>query len=355
MRAPRNHRRLRVAVCAVTVAALSTSLAGCGSSSDASSGEKNVKLGLVYYQSNVNAFQEMAYGARSAAQDSPGVSLTSSAPASEDPAKELQMFQSAMQVAKDGIVLQTLRGDMFLRPVQQAEKRNIPVIAIDAPLPEAAGAELFVTNDNAKVGADVAKTLLAKIPASAKGEVVIGTNGPAIPPLQDRVKGMLATIKSERPDLKIVGPVTTGTTGTDNLASWSSLLKAHPKALAYMAPSDIDAASIAVISKQTGKKYNVGGCDLEQAALQGIKDGYITALGSPEHWLKGFVAMKILANHAQDGADIPKGVWDTGDLVVDAKNVDDIIARQKSASSRADWFRDEADKQVADPSAHLVS
>lgn len=352
-----DHRRAArrsAAVAMVLVAA--TSLAACATpaGTGATGGTNEVKLGLVYWQSNVNAFQEMAYGGLFAADTTDGVSVTSAAPATEDPAKQLQQFQSTAQVAKDGIVLQTLRGDMMLRPVQEAVAKGIPVIAIDAPLPEGSGADLFVTNDNFALGGDLATALLENVP-EGPGEVVIGTNGPAVPPLMGRVDGMIAKISELRPDLTIVGPITTGGTTTDNLASWSSILLANPDAVAYMAPSNQDAASIAVLSKQSGTKYNAGGCDLEQSALQGVKDGYITALASPEHWLKGYVAMSILADHAQNGTAIPKGVWDTGGLIVDSSNVDEIIERQQSEEKRSAWFKDSAAEQVANPDKYLAA
>jgi ABC-type sugar transport system substrate-binding protein len=296
----------------------------------------------------------MAYGGSYAAKITKGATLTEAAPVNEDPAQELQQFQSTAQVATDGIVLQTLRGDEFLKAVQQVTAKGIPVIEIDSPLPAGSGANLFVTNDNEALGVDLAKAILAKIPSTAKGEIVIGNNGPTVPPLQARVAGMEKEIKAERPDLTIVPPITTGTTVTDNLASWSSILRAHPNALGYMAPSDQDAASIATLSRQTGKKYNAGGCDLDATALKGVKDGYITALASPEHWLKGYIAMSILLAHAQKGDKIPTGTWITPALMVNKSNAEEIIARQKSQATRAAYFTKEANEQVADPDKYLV-
>jgi ABC-type sugar transport system substrate-binding protein len=352
--ASRRARRVAVGVLAFTAA---ISLAACSSGpSTASSGSagKPVHVGMVYYESSVNAFQEMAYGGTYSAKSTPGVTLTTAAPATENPTEQLADFQSTLQVAKDGIVLQTLRGDLFLRPVQQATSSGVPVIVIDAPVPAGSGSDLFVTNDNKALGVDLAKAILAKIPASATGEIVIGNNGPAVPPLIARVDGMKQEIEAERPDLTIVGPITTGTSVTDNLSSWSSILRAHPNALGYMAPSDQDAASIATLSRQSGKKYNAGGCDLDNTALQGVKDGYITALASPEHWLKGYIAMSILTDHAQNGTAIPKGTWITPALMVDSTNIDKIIARQKSQATRAAYFSSEAKEMVANPDKYLV-
>jgi ribose transport system substrate-binding protein len=114
-----------------------------------------------------------------------------------------------------------------------------------------------------------------------------------------------------------------------------------------LSPDDQDAASIAIVSKNTGKKYNAGGCDLEAAALQGIKDGYITAMGSPEHYIKGFVAMQILVNRATKGTKIPTGVWNTADLIVTPANVDAIIKRESSIANRNAYFKSTVAKETA--------
>ena len=48
-----------------------------------------------------------------------------------------------------------------------------------------------------------------------------------------------------------------------------------------------------------GKKLLVGACDLDQVAMEGVRDGYVEALISPEHWLKGYLAIKLMADAKQ--------------------------------------------------------
>jgi ribose transport system substrate-binding protein len=120
-----------------------------------------------------------------------------------------------------------------------------------------------------------------------------------------------------------------------------------------MAPSDLDAASLADLQRQTGHRLLVGACDLEQAALQGVKDGLVYTLVSPEHWLKGYIAVRLLAQRAQSGRALPQGWWNPGELVVSQSNVDEVLARQQDEASRASWFRPRVQKQLADE-AHYV-
>ena len=338
----RNARK--VALVGLLSGALTVSITG------AQSAGKNVAF--VYWNTTTNAFQEMAFGATQASKESKGVNLVSTAPNSSNPSQVVSMFQSASQTSKDGIVLQALVADLFARPVKDATAAGIPVIAIDAPPPANSGVDLFVSNDNVEVGRMLAREIIKGIPADAKGEVVIGTTGPGVPPLDQRIVGMQEVLKNERPNVTVVGPFNTnGTNGSlsENFDVWNGIIKAHPDALAFMAPSNADAASLATYQRQTGKRLLVGGCDLEPTALQGVKDGYIRALSSPEHWLKGYIAMKLLIAHAQKGTPIPKGFWNSGALLITRANINALIVRQGSEATRAAYFKPIAAKQLANP------
>jgi ABC-type sugar transport system substrate-binding protein len=312
--------------------------------------EQNVAF--VYWNTITNAFQEMALGVKQAVKESNGVNLVSTAPSANNPAQVVQMFQSATQTSKDGIILQALVADLFARPVKEATAAGIPVIAIDAPPPANSGVDLFVSNDNFEVGRMLAREIIKDIPVAAKGEVVLGTTGLGVPPLDHRLAGMKEILAKERPNVTIVGPLSTsGQTGSPSevYEVWNGIVKSRPNALAFMAPSNADAAALATLQRQTGKRLLVGGCDLEPTALQGVKDGYIKALASPEHWLKGYIAMKILIDHNQKGTPIPKGFWNSGALLITKANISTMIARQANEATRAAWFKPIAARQFAKP------
>ena len=110
---------------------------------------------------------------------------------------------------------------------------------------------------------------------------------------------------------------------------------------------------LAQIQKQTGSHFLVGGCDLEADGLKAINDGYVYALASPEHWLKGYIAVKLLAQHAQSGKALPAGWWNPGALVVNRSNVANIIARQHDEASRARWFKAVVNEQFAQQSEYV--
>ena len=360
------HRSPRAALlAAVMTIALAFGVAACGGS-DSSSGSsssggssaggkkaaKDVTLAMITATTTQNAFQEMAFGAKAAAA-AEGIKLNSAAPNGIDGPKEVQLFQAAMQTSKDGIATMTTTPDLFVRPFSQAVARGIPQVSVDTPPPPASKVTTFVGNDNVQVGQTLANAMLEKIPENAKGEIVLGNPIPGLPVLDQRVQGIKQVLQQNRPNIKLVGPLNTGPEPTQNFNAWSGIVKAHPKAIAFMDPGDQAAVSLARIQQQTGKKLLVGGADVDPIALQAVKDGRVYALADPEHWLKGYIAIALLARHARDGKALPQGWWNPGASVVTSKNIDAILARQRNNATRTAYYKATVDKELANPSAYL--
>jgi ABC-type sugar transport system substrate-binding protein len=307
-------------------------VAACGSSSSSGGGgggAKSVDLGFVYATTNGNFAQEMALGAQAAAEHTAGVKFHQAAPNSADGPAEVQLFLSAIRTSKDGLAMETLTPDLFVRPLKQAEQAGIPQVSVDTPAPKGANVPLFVGNDNLALGVQLAKALAPHIPKNAKGQV------------QKLRPGLTYVHFDSKQD------------PTQNFNSWSAQVKAHPNAVAYIGPGTQDAVSMAQIQRKTGKHYLVGADDLDPLALKAVQDGLVTALVSPEHWLKGYIALKLLAEKAQNGKALPKGFWNPGAITVDKNNVEEIAKRQKSNESRYQALKSEADKQLANPSKYL--
>jgi ribose transport system substrate-binding protein len=352
------HRRVGLVVSA---AALAVGLAACGSSSSGgsggtssqggSSGASKVHIAFVYDTTAENFAQEMSLGAAAAASAT-GIKLTNTAPPTASGSQQVQLFQAALSNAKNGIALATLFPDLFIRPFKQAESANIPTIAVDAPPAKGSNVTLFIGNDNYQLGVQLADALLPKIPKGVSGQILIGTDTPGLPVLTARNQGFQDTVKKARPGVTFVNFNSTQEPST-NYSAWSSAVQSHPSALAYVGPGSQDAASLYRIEKKTGKHYVVGADDLDPNSLAGVASGYVNALVSPEHWLKGYIAVELLAQHALKGTALPTGWWNPGSLVVDKSNIAQIQARQKDNAARTAYFKNEVDKELANPSQYL--
>jgi ribose transport system substrate-binding protein len=170
--------------------------------------------------------------------------------------------------------------------------------------------------------------------------------------LEQRNQGFIDVMKQERPGLKPI-VFDAKQSPTDNFNTWSAQVKAHPDAIAYVGPGSQAAVSLSRIQRRTGQKLLVGACDLDKVAMEGVKDGLVKALISPEHWLKGYLAIKLMADAKLEDKPLPEGVWNSGALTVNADNIDEILTRQESPETRSDYFKDEVEKQLSSPDQYL--
>lgn len=348
----RSWRRTIAVVGVVTLAAtgvLATQALGSGQAKC----KKVVKLAFVYPTSTQNFAAEMAMGARFAADQLKCVKLGLYAPPNVlDFATQVRQFNDATRTATDGVAIFTLAPPQFVRPVRDAIKKGVPIAVVDAQLPPSAGATLFVGNNNTQAGYDLASYVVSKIPKNATGPVVLGSSGP-IPVLQFRAKGLEAATRKLRPDLEVKGPYDTTFDFNKDFQVWSDLVKANPDAAAFMGTGDAANNNLARIKKTTGGEWVNGAFDLNAAGLAAIKRGVNTACMSPEHFLKGYVAIRLLAESALSGKPLAKGWWNPGHQLVSPKNIDKIIARQSSVRTRRAYFAPIVKKQFANPQQYL--
>src|SRR5262249_46567243 len=274
----------------IVAAALAVAAGGCGSanksagtnetSSSKSSDAKSVSVAFVYPTTTTNFAQEMALGAKAAADDTPRRKLAEAPPAEVNGPKQVQLFQAATRTSQDGVAMMTLTPDLFIRPLNTAADKNVPLVAVDVPPPHGAedAVKLLIGNSNVEIGNDLAKALLPKIPKDAKGQILIGTDTPGLPVLEQRNAGFKEVMQKERPGITFL-VFDAKQSPTDNFNTWSAQVKAHPDAIAYVGPGSQAAVSLSRIQRKPGaKKLLVGACDLDPVALQGVKDGYVEAL-----------------------------------------------------------------------------
>lgn len=355
----RTQRRARTVLVGVVCGVLA--LSACGTTkpqstpgSGGTSGKSGtLHLAFIYADTTQNPFQEMALGAKAATDEAGNVDLTEVGPSGINGPQQVTQFQAAIRTSKDGIGLETLTPDLFVRPLLQAADANVPVVAVDTAPPNGTKVGLYVGNSNTDLGKMLGEEIIKSIPVGTTGDVVLGDDIPGLALLQQRLDGMKEVLKAERPTLNVLGPFDSGSEPTTNYNKWNDLVKAHPNAIAYLGVGASDAVSLALIQKQSGRKFIVGSCDPDAQALQGVKDGYVAALASPEHWLKGYVAEALLVDHARNGKAIPQGWWNPGGLIINSKNIDEIIARQQNPQTRAQWFDKEVKAQLANPSKYL--
>ena len=333
-------------------------LAACGGSpttTGSSGGGKSasdIHVGFVSETSSLNFAAEMAAGAQYAANQF-HVNAQIVAPPNIDDEAAVKLFQDLTRTATDGIAVETLAPNLFVRPEAQAVKAGIPVIAVDTIADPSTGITTYVGNDNVEAGALLADEAIKHLPANASGTVIVGIDTPGVPVLVYRFQGIQQEFKRLLPNVQVLGPFDSKQEPQENYNAWTSLIKAHPNALAYLGVGDADNASLARIRQAQHGTYLTAAFDLNPTGLQAVQNGVNFALIDPEHFLKGYVAMRLLIEHAMHGTAIPKGWWNPGAQLVTQANVQAIVARQATLATKGAYYQPIIDREFADPAAQI--
>ncbi|MGW0705442.1 sugar ABC transporter substrate-binding protein [Streptomyces sp. NPDC002643] len=347
------HPRVRTVAAALGVLVL-LGAAGCGESGGAGGGGGELNMGIAVANISLNFAHEMVLGAESAAEHAGDVDFKAVGPPNTDGPAEVQLFQNLTTRAKDGIVLENLDPPLFTRPAARAVDQGIPIVALDTSPTDGSKVGFYVGNDNYALGELMAKEALKRLGDDPKGEIVIGVPNPGTPVLDNRAKGIADTFAKEAPDVKVLGPFQTYSDPGQNHNAWSSQVNAHPDALAFLGVGDADSYNLAKIKKSSDGTWLSAGFDVDPKTLDAVKDGSNFVTIDPQHFLKGYLSTAILIESVRghDG-ELPDGWFLSPGGVVDSSNIDEIIARQKSAEAAYDWYKPTIDKLLGDQEAQM--
>ncbi|MDR7278331.1 sugar ABC transporter substrate-binding protein [Catenuloplanes atrovinosus] len=278
---------------------------------------------------------ELTLGYQAGAARVGGVEASVSGPEVVDGTRQVRRFEEMADDRIDGISVTTLSPELFARPMAAAVKAGIQLIAVGVQAMPTSGVPLLVSNDNYELGRMLADAIIERLPARATGTVVLGTIAPGVPTMDYRTQGMRERFGERLPGVTVTGPYDTAQDGPANRAAWVRLATANPNALAFLGNGDPDAYNLASVRTELGARWLAGAFDLDAQSLAAVRDGTLTAVVSPEHYLKAAVAGWIQAEHATSGDPLPDGWIYVPGLPVTAENVESIIVRQASAEARA--------------------
>ena len=172
-------------------------------------------------------------------------------------------------------------------------------------------------------------------PKNATGEILIGTDTPGLPVLEQRNQGFKDVMKKERPGLKFI-VFDAKQSPTDNFNTWSAQVKAHPDAVAYVGPGSQAAVSLSRIQRKSGQEAARRRLRPRPGRAAG-RQGRATSRRSsrPSTGSRATSRSSCWPTRSSSGKDLPEGVWNSGALTVNSDNIDEILTRQKDAQSRA--------------------
>ncbi len=121
-----------------------------------------------------------------------GVRAEMIGPVKYDPASEAGMFQDLVEKNPAGICLSAARPEMFKARIDKAISAGIPVICVDADVPDSRRV-LYIGTDNLKAGRESLKRMAALVPG--KGNIVVITI-PGQRNIDDRLAGVVDALKN---------------------------------------------------------------------------------------------------------------------------------------------------------------
>jgi ribose transport system substrate-binding protein len=153
--------------------------------------EENERYVFVATNINLPYWQEAQAGFLDAARNL-GVKAELIGPATYDPGAEASMFRDIVEKQPAGICLSAARPDFFRADIDKAVAAGIPVICVDADVPDSKRV-LYIGTDNVKAGRESLKRMAALVPG--KGNIVVITI-PGQRNLDDRLAGVADALKN---------------------------------------------------------------------------------------------------------------------------------------------------------------
>ncbi|MEM6711027.1 MAG: substrate-binding domain-containing protein [Pseudomonadota bacterium] len=243
--------------------------------------------------------------------------------ANNDPAAQNSAIETYIEQGVDGIVVVAIDVNGIMPAVEQAVDAGIPVVAVDAVLPEGPHAAQ-VGVDNASAGAMMGEFFLEYMAAEMGGSAKVGIVGALNSSIQNiRQAGFVDTI--EGADGVEMSTVVDGQNVQDiALAAAENLITANPDLDAIYATGEpaLLGAIAAVESQGVQDDVKVFGWDLTVQAISGIEAGYIVAVIQQDPAQMGATAVEILGDLAgggstEDSVSVPV-------TIVTTDNVDDF-------------------------------
>jgi ribose transport system substrate-binding protein len=327
----------------------SSSSGSSGSETGSSSGNEHPKLDLLLALTGIPFATETAEGSEDAAAFT-HAELSVAGPPTIEPSIAIKDFEDMVATKPDGITVFPIPAEQWVRPFKTAAEAGIKLDAIHVPPTEGSEVPLYVGMKEKVAAEHLAQVFVEELGPEASGEIILGI-GPAGEPVnENRIYGFEAEIEKELPNVKIVGPITTGSEPVENLNNWTQIFSRYPNALAYIGTTDQDCGSMAKLKdKGENPSVLVGAFDpsVENLCLPAIKSGKVLAAVDQQPYIRGYIATRVLAEAAEEGVDVPEGWIDTGILIVNKENAGELEKAQSSIDATRAYYKKDIEETFA--------
>lgn len=235
-------------------------------------------IALVQINQQALFFNEMNRGAQEAA-DASGAELVIFN-ANNDAAAQANAIETYIEQGVKALIVVAIDTNGIMPAVEQAAAANIPVIAVDAVLPEDGPHVAQVGVNNYGAGELIGQAMLEHVTANMDGKASVGIVGALNSTIQNiRQQGFEDTIKKGG-GIDVLGIVDGQNVQDTAMSSAENLFTANPQMNTVYATGEpaLIGAVAAVQSQGLEDQIDVFGWDLTTHSIEGIDQGFVTAV-----------------------------------------------------------------------------
>lgn len=251
-------------------------------------------IALVTINQQALFFNQVNDGAMAAAKKA-GVELVVFN-ANNDPSAQNTAIENYVTQKVDGIILLAIDVNGVKPAISAAKKAGVPVVAIDARIPEGDNAA-FIGVDNKGAGAEIGKFFAEYVKKEMGGKATVGIVGALNSFIQNqRLDGFKEAVQASGVDVTFLDTVDGQNKQDVALSAAENLMTANPTMGTIYAtgePALIGAIS-AVSSQAMTDKVKVFGWDLTAQAIKGIDEGWIVAIVQQDPYQEGAAGVETL-------------------------------------------------------------
>lgn len=262
----------------LAVAALSTTLTACDSSSDSSSQAADT-LTLGYSQPHTDPFQNAEQKGVIRRFKAEGFDYLPATNANRDAAQQITDIRTLINRGAKGLVISVGDADAIVPAIKYANAQRVPIVAIDEA-PAGGKIAMIVRADNVALGRKACQAMGKRV---TNGQTVLTLDGdPVTSNGRDRTNGFNDCMRRNFPDIKLVHVATQWDTAKA-ASGLETQFNRNPKIAGVYVQSDATFyPTVVQTMKRIGALHRVGqpghvtliSVDGSPLALNAIRDGY---------------------------------------------------------------------------------
>ena len=287
--------------------------------------------GLTFAMVQINQqalfFKQMQEGAEGAAKKA-GATLDVFN-ANDRPADQNNAIETYIQQKVSGLLVDAIDVNGLLPAVQQAAAAGIPVVAVDAVLPDNGPQKAQIGVDNLKAGELLAAAFLPYVQSSMGGKAKLGVVGALNSFIQNQRQKAFVDAVTGKPGVSLAGVVDGRNVQDNALAAAETLITGNPDLTAIYATGEpaLLGAIAAVESQGKQAQVKMFGWDLTAQAIKGIDAGYVVAVVQQDPAAMAAAGIDALVTLSRGGT-VPRSIAVPVTIVTKA-NVDPYRAMFK--------------------------